>query len=311
VQTVSQGNAARPFASPSEPLARTSPYVLAISSGKGGVGKTNVVINLAIEIQRRGLRVLVFDADLGLSNVPILLGLVPEYNISHVLFGEMRMKEVLFPGPEGVTVLPAGFGVQEMAVLTEEQQLRLLCETEELEEDFDVVLIDTGAGISPNVLFFNIVSHDNIVVVCPEPASMSDAYVLMKILALQYQRKTFKVLMNSVKEESESALVLDRITEACQRFLGVSVRHFGNIPYDRRIREAVRSQKPVVELYPEAASSRSFSELASRVLGSIPDDYPVGSLQFFWKRLFSSDVSEWGVGEPEEPSRARPTLVRT
>jgi flagellar biosynthesis protein FlhG len=280
--------------------------VLAISSGKGGVGKTNVVINLAVEIQRRGLRVLVFDADLGLSNVPILLGLVPEYNISHVLFGEMRMKDVLFPGPEGVTVLPAGFGVQEMAALTEEQQLRLLCETEELEEDFDVVLIDTGAGISPNVLFFNIVSHDNIVVVCPEPASMSDAYVLMKILALQYQRKTFKVLMNSVKGESEAALVLDRITEACQRFLGVSVRHFGNIPYDTHIREAVRSQKPVVELYPDAPSSQAFSLLASRLLSSIPDDYPVGSLQFFWKRLFSSDVSEWGG----DPSHARPTLVR-
>ena len=265
------------------------------------------MINLAVEIQRRGLRVLVFDADLGLSNVPILLGLVPEYNISHVLFGEMRMKDVLFPGPEGVTVLPAGFGVQEMAVLTEEQQLRLLCETEELEEDFDVVLIDTGAGISPNVLFFNIVSHDNIVVVCPEPASMSDAYVLMKILALQYQRKTFKVLMNSVKEESEATLVLDRITEACQRFLGVSVSHFGNVPYDKRIREAVRSQKPVVELYPNAASSQAFSELASRLLASIPDDYPVGSLQFFWKRLFSSDVSEWGG----DPSHAGPTLVRT
>jgi len=243
VQTASQGNTARPFASPCEPMARTSPYVLAISSGKGGVGKTNVVINLAVEIQRRGLRVLVFDADLGLSNVPILLGLVPEYNISHVLF-------------------------------------------------------------------FNIVSHDNIVVVCPEPASMSDAYVLMKILALQYQRKTFKVLMNSVKEESEAALILDRITEACQRFLGVSVRHFGNIPYDRRIREAVRSQKPVVELYPDAASSQSFSELATRLLGSIPDDYPVGSLQFFWKRLFSSDISEW-AGEQAELSRARPTLVRS
>jgi flagellar biosynthesis protein FlhG len=306
VQTVSQRNTARPFASPAEPRARTSPYVLAVSSGKGGVGKTNVVINLAVEIQRRGLRVLVFDADLGLSNVPILLGLVPQYNISHVLFGEMRMKEVLFPGPEGVTVLPAGFGVQELAALTEEQQLRLLCETEELEQDFDVVLIDTGAGISPNVLFFNIVSHDNIVVVCPEPASMSDAYVLMKILALRYQRKTFKILMNSIKEENEATRILERITEACRRFLGVSVQHFGNVPYDRRIAEAVRSQKPVVELYPDAPSSRSFSQLASKLLGSLPEDFPVGSLQFFWKRLFASDASEW----EGERLYSRPTLVR-
>ncbi len=307
MQIASYGNTARPFSSPSEPLARNSPYVLSVSSGKGGVGKTNVVINLAVEIQRRGLRVLVFDADMGLSNVPILLGLVPQYNISHVLFGEMRMKEVLFPGPEGVTVLPAGFGVQELAALTEEQQLRLLCETEELEEDFDVVLIDTGAGISPNVLFFNIVSHDNIVVVCPEPTSMSDAYVLMKILALRYQRKSFKVLMNSVKQEDEAARVLDRITDASQRFLGVSVRHFGNIPHDRRIAEAVRCQKPVVELYPDSASSQAFSQLASQLLGSMPEELPVGSLQFFWKRLFASDSSEWGG----DPFQSRPTLVST
>ncbi len=307
MQTLSHGNAARPFTCPSEPLARRSPYVLSISSGKGGVGKTNVVINLAVEIQRRGLRVLVFDADLGLSNVPILLGLVPQYNISHVLFGEMRLREVLFPGPEGITILPAGFGVQELAALTEEQQLRLLCETEELEEDFDVVLIDTGAGISPNVLFFNIVSHDNIVVICPEPTSMSDAYVLMKILALRYQRKAFKVLMNSVKGEEEASRVLDRIREASQRFLGVSVGHFGNIPHDRRIAEAVRCQKPVVELYPDSASSRAFSRLACELLGSIPEEIPVGSLQFFWKRLFASDGSEWDG----DPSRPRPTLVRT
>jgi flagellar biosynthesis protein FlhG len=156
------------------------------------------------------------------------------------------------------------------------------------------------------VIFFNIVSHDNIVVVCPEPASMSDAYVLMKILALKYQRKTFKVLMNSVKEETEASRVLDSITQACQRFLGVSVRHFGNIPYDRRIRDAVRCQKPVVELYPDAASSQSFSDLAGRLLGSIPEDFPVGSLQFFWKRLFSMESSEW-----EEPVLTRPTLVKS
>ena len=305
MQPASQRNTARPLVSPCEPLARTSPYVLAISSGKGGVGKTNVVINLAVEIQRRGMRVLVFDADLGLSNVPILLGLLPQYNLSHVLFGDMRMSQILFPGPEGVMVLPAGFGVHELASLSEEQKLRLLCETEELEEDFDVVLIDTGAGISPNVIFFNIVSHENIIVVCPEPASMSDAYVLMKILALRYQRKTFKILMNSIKEETEATRVLDRITQACQRFLGVSVSHLGSIPYDRHIREAVRSQKPVVELYPNAASSQSFSQLADRLIGSIPEDFPVGSLQFFWKRFFSSGHSEW-----QETAPGRPTLVR-
>ncbi len=265
----------------------SSPYVLSISSGKGGVGKTNIVVNLAVELQRRGLKVLVFDADLGLSNVPLFFGSSPKYNLSHVLFDNWRMGDILCPGPEGISILPAGIGVQEMAALTEEQQLKLLCETEALEEDFDVVLIDTGAGISPNVLFFNIVSHDNIIIVYPEPAAISDAYVLMKILALQHQRKTFKIVLNGLNESKDATRILDRLSFACQRFLKVSISYLGAIPYDTNIIKAIRVQKPVVEIYPEAVSSQSFSTLAGRVMATMPEDTPIGSLQFFLEAVFS------------------------
>ncbi len=274
----------------------SSPYVLSISSGKGGVGKTNIVVNLAVELQRRGLRVLVFDADLGLSNVPLLLGASPKYNLSHVLFDDWRMRDIICPGPEGISILPAGFGVQEMAALTEEQQLRLLCETEELEEDFDIVLIDTGAGLSPNVIFFNIVSHDNIIVVYPEPAAISDAYVLMKILALRHKRKTFKIILNGMNESGDATRILDRLSLACQRFLTVSVSYLGAIPYDTKIIKAIQVQKPVVEMYPEAISSQCFSTLADRILATMPEVTPIGSLQLFWKRFFSSQGSDF-----EEP----------
>lgn len=272
-----------------------SPYVLSISSGKGGVGKTNAVINLAVEIQRRGLRVLVFDADMGLSNVPILLGVSPDYDISHVLFGNRRMREVLFPGPGGITLLSAGFGIQELSALNEEQQLRLLCETEELEESFDVVLIDTGAGIASNVIFFNIVSHDNVVVICPEPAAMSDAYVLMKILALRHQRKSFKILLNRIREPSETDQILERIGQACQRFLGVSLELLDSVPYDPLIPQAVRQQMPVVEYRPQSPSSQCFSRLAEKIVAQIPDELPLGSLQLFWKRHFDARGSDAGA----------------
>jgi len=275
------------YASLKNKFVPSNPYVFAVSSGKGGVGKTNIVINLAVEIQRRGLRVLVFDADLGLSNVPIFLGVSPKYDLSHVLLGDKKMRDVLVPGPEGISILPAGFGIQQLSGLTEEQQLKLLWETEELEEDFDVVLIDTSAGISSNVIFFNIVSHENAIVIYPEPAAISDAYVLMKILALQHRRKSFKIIINGLHDAEDAQGILNRLSFACQKFLGVSISYLGSIPYDTRISQAVLMQKPVVKMFPKAISSQSFSNLAGRVLASMPEDTPIGSLQFFWKRAFS------------------------
>ncbi len=272
---------------------RSNPYVFSVSSGKGGVGKTNIVINLAVELRRRGQKVLIFDADLGLSNVPVLLGAMPEYDLSHILFGQLSMRDVLFQGPEGVMILPAGSGVQELAALSEEQQMRLISETEMLEEEFDVVLVDTGAGISPNVIFFNIVSQDNIIVVYPEPAAIADAYALIKILALRHNRKRFKILLNGIRGEAEAAQILDRISLACHRFLGVSVSYLGAIPYDDHIRRSIRAQQPVVKKFPNAESSQCFCQLAGDILSADRRDTDMGSLRFFWNRLFSSEGSSF------------------
>ncbi len=271
-----------------------SPQVLSVSSGKGGVGKTNIVINLAIQMQRKGLKVLVFDADLGLSNVPILLGMAPEYDLSHVLQGSRTMGEVLLQGPEGIMVLPAGRGIQGLGALTEEQQLKLLCETEQLKERFDVVLLDTGSGISPNVIYFNIASSENVIVLFPEPAAMANAYTLMKILAVDYDRKAFRIILNGVKKEEEAQGIIERFGTICQRFLNVSVSCVGTIPYDMQIRKAVGIQKAVVELYPKAAVSQCFDALASKLLAFPSRDLHAGDLRFFWKRVFSPQAS----GEP-------------
>jgi len=281
---ISQISAVPKSSSLSQDLCQSRPYVVSVSSGKGGVGKTHIVINLAIEMQRRGLRVLVFDADLGLSSVPMLLGFAPEYNLSHVLMGSRTMNEVLLEGPEGIQIVPGSSGVQELTALTTEQQLRLICEAEELEDEFDVVLIDTCAGISSNVIFFNIASQDNIMVVYPEPASFVDAFAMMKVLAIQHHRKRFKLILNGATDEEEGRQILDRMVAVSQKSLQISVSCLGVIPQDIHIRKATRVQKAVVDLYPEAVSSRCFRKMASKLLESVPKDDFSGSLQLFWKR---------------------------
>ena len=281
--------------------ASSNPYVLSVSSGKGGVGKTTAVINLALEIQRRGHKVLIFDADLGLSNVPVLLGLMPEYDLSHLLFGEKRMQEILFSGPEGVRILPAGTGIHELSALTAEQKLKLLCETESLEEDFDFVLVDTGPGISPNVIFFNIASHDNIILIYPEPAAIADAYALMKILALQHNRKRFTILLNGLRGNEDETQILDRITLACNRFLKASVAYLGAIPYDDHVHRSIRMQTPLVQAFPEALSSQCFSQMAEKFLAMSPQDCHFGSLRFFWRKLFSPEEAAFFDPAPDSP----------
>jgi flagellar biosynthesis protein FlhG len=270
----------RPAAFPGEEFAQ-KPFVFSVSSGKGGVGKTNTVINLALELQRRGQRVLIFDADLGLSSVPVSLGIPTDHDLSHVLLGDVKMREVMIPGPEGVTILPAGIGIPELTALTPEQQIKLVCQTDEIEESFDIVLVDTGAGISDNVIFFNLVSRHNIILVYPEPSAIADAYALMKILAVRHHRKRFLLLLNGVRNEEECRQIYDRISLACQRLLQVSVSYLGAIPFDDLIRRSVRDQRPVVQGYPEAASSKCFRELAARLVDLAPSEEDAGFTRFF------------------------------
>jgi flagellar biosynthesis protein FlhG len=259
-----------------------NPYVFSVSSGKGGVGKTNTVINLALELQRSGQRVLVFDADLGLSSVPVSLGIPTDHDLSHVLLGDMSLRDVMITGPEGVTILPAGVGIPELTDLTQEQQMKLVCQTEELEQSFDMVLVDTGGGISANVIFFNLASRHNIILVYPEPSAIADAYALIKILAVRYHRKRFLLLLNGTRNEQEAQQVYERFSLACERLLHVSISYCGAIPFDDCIRHSVRTQRPVVQGYPEAASSKSFRELASRLVHLAPTGGPSGSMRFFW-----------------------------
>ncbi|MBF0338145.1 MAG: MinD/ParA family protein [Nitrospirae bacterium] len=268
-------------------LGQTHVRTIAVASGKGGVGKTNVVANLAIALQKEGCKVLILDADLGLSNIDVLLHLAPKYNIQHVLDGEMKLKDIMVEGPYGIKVLPATSGVQEMTSLDEFQRLRFLEEFESLEEDINVLLIDTAAGISENVAFFCIAAQEIIIVTSPDPTSIADAYALIKVLYTRYQEKSLNVLVNSAEDETEAKEVFKRLLTAAEKFLHISLDYLGFIPRDNAVVKAVRAQKAFVEAFPDSKASKKVASLATKILSKSKIRVK-GSLQFFIGNLLSS-----------------------
>lgn len=265
--------------------------VIAVTSGKGGVGKTNVVANLAFALTQINKKVLVLDADLSLANLDVLLGISPKFNLHHVFLGEKKISEIIVPGPGGMKIIPASSGVQELSELNKEQRLNFIEEIERFEEDADVLLIDTGAGISSNVMYFNTVAQDIIVVTSPDPTSLTDAYALMKVMFFKYKEKNFKLLVNSTRSGKEAKEVYYNLSSVVNRFLpGLSIDYLGYVLFDNKIPNAIRKQRAVSEIYPDAQASKCFSALADKIC-----DLPLalssnsGNIKFFWKNLLVDD----------------------
>lgn len=239
--------------------------VLAVTSGKGGVGKTNVVANLGYAISKLGKRVMILDADLGLGNLDILLGIAPQYNLSHVIRGKKSLDEIVVAVNKHMFILPASSGIQEITSLSKSQRQRLFSDLDRLTRDVDVLLIDTAAGISSNVMLFNSLASENIVVATPEPTSITDAYALMKVLSLKYQEKAFKVLVNMAADDREADEVFRQLDLVASRFLDIELEYVGHIPRDAHVTQGVRRQKLVCQMAPEAKASRCFKALAQHI----------------------------------------------
>ncbi len=261
--------------------------VISVTSGKGGVGKTNCVVNMAISLARKGKRVLILDADLGLCNLDVMLGLSPKYNINHVLRGEKKIEDIIVRGPEGIMVIPAASGIQELTNLTAEQRLALASSIEGLDKIADIMIIDTGAGISSNVMFFNTAAHEIIVVVTPEPTSLTDAYALMKVLMKKHGEKSFKILVNTARGDKEGKNIYSIISLVAGRFLNVSLEYLGYVVDDDKVSRAVLNQRAVVDMFPETAASLCFKGISERLSSMPVEAAPKGGMQLFWKNMIN------------------------
>jgi flagellar biosynthesis protein FlhG len=271
---------------------RGSSRVMAVSSGKGGVGKTAVVANLALCMALNGQKVLIIDADLGLANIDVVYGLTPKYTLNQFFSQGLSLAEIMLSGPSGVKTLPAGSGVQQLTYLDTAQKRRFMEELEEIQEEFDLVLIDTEAGISENVTYFNIAAQEIVIVTTPDLTSITDAYSLIKLLAIHYREKEFNLLVNMAGSEKEALEVYRKLTKVSNNYLDISIKYLGSIPQDKRMRETLRKQSPIVNLYPNSKSSQAFAALTQNLMQDVPESSLKGSLQFFWKRLFAFNGTE-------------------
>ena len=265
---------------------------IAVSSGKGGVGKTNVVANLAFVMTRLGKRVLVVDADLGLGNLDVLLGITPEYNLSHVISGEKEMLEIAVSGPGDMVILPAASGIPELTELSEDTRQRVFGKLDRLLASFDVLLIDTAAGISSNVMHFSAAAEEVMVVVSPEPTSITDAYALMKVLSLDYAASTFKLLVNLARSRSEALEIFRHLETVTDRFLDVSVESVGYVLFDEKVSSGVRLQRIVCQAYPETRASRCFASVGRKLCAAPRQQSSARRDSFSWRELLGSPTEK-------------------
>jgi flagellar biosynthesis protein FlhG len=264
----------------------TLPLVFSVTSGKGGVGKTNLSVNLACCLAKAGKRVILLDADLGLANVDVLLGLTPKYNLFHLFHEEATLADILYPTEYGFKILPAASGVSDMLALSTGQKLELLEAMDSLEEKVDYLIVDTGAGISDNVMYFNLAAQQRVVVLSPEPTSLTDAYALIKVMKQNHGVEQFKILVNLAQDEKAAKEVYKRLYAACDHFLtGISLDLVGFVPRDPAVRNAVIRQKPFcadVVLSPAGVAVRQVANVIQT--WDVPASLD-GNIKFFWKRL--------------------------
>lgn len=279
-----------------------APRVIAVTSGRGKVGKSCIVVNLGLALSQMGKRVLILDADLSRASIDHLLGLTPDHTIIDVLSGHKSLADVMVSGPCGLKVVPAAPGRAEFSELTQAQKLLLLDELDAFAGEFDFLLVDTGAGISSNVLYFNLGAQERLVVADQEPASVIDAYTLIKVLATRYAEKRFKLLFNNIFRPEEALHAYDQLTKVADRFLhgSVSMEYMGFIPHDEVLPQSVSFQKVLVDTTPSSPASLAFTELARTISFQEPYTAMDGNIKFFWQSLNRRAADTFSQGESHE-----------
>ena len=273
-----------------------SVQVIAVTGGKGGVGKTTVAVNLSLALAKLGRRVVLLDGDLGLANIDVLLGLSRQYTLADLIEDRCELSDVLVRGPGGVRIVPAASGIQSMVHLSPAQHAGLIQAFSEIGDSLDVLVIDTAAGIGASVVSLVRAAHEVLLVVCDEPTSITDAYALIKLLNRDYGMDRFRVLVNKVQSPQEGRALFAKLTKITDHFLDVSLQYVGAVPYDECARRAVQKQRAVYEHFPRSKCAQAFQDIALKV-----DTWPLltvprGHMEFFVERLVrENDISPQAV----------------
>ncbi|MEM7281263.1 MAG: MinD/ParA family protein [Pseudomonadota bacterium] len=262
--------------------------VIAVASGKGGVGKTSISVNLAFALANRRQKVLLLDADLGLANVDVMLGLQPKRTIAHVLEGSCSIKDVLIRLTDGLSVIPAASGIASLSELSDAESIGIVHAFSDLSSDLDTLIIDSAAGIARNVTNFARSANEIIVVLCDEPASLTDAYAFIKVMSREYDVRNFNILVNMVRGPQTGRILFSKLQKVSDRFLDVQLRYAGGVPYDDKLRSAVMNQEIAVRKFPSASASLAFKSIAKSITTWPRQLHSSGGIEFFVERLVNS-----------------------
>ena len=275
-------------------MERTPVKVLAICSGKGGVGKTNVAANVAVALGSRGRDTCLLDADLSLANVDVLLGLQPRFNLSHVVSGEAGLEDTILGGPGNIRIVPAASGNFCMTDLPAAAQVGIIQSFSELAVQPEVMVVDTAAGISPHVARFVQAAQHPVVVVCDEPASLTDAYALIKVFSQNYGVSHFHIVTNQCRRAGDGKALFRKLVRVTDSYLDVVLRHLGDVPQDDYLVKAVQEQRAVVNAYPRSSAGESFRAIAAKI-DALPSAREArGGIEFFLERLLMADTASRG-----------------
>ncbi len=276
----------------SKPQAR----VITVTSGKGGVGKTSISINLAIQLTRMGKKVVVFDADFGLANIEVMLGVRPQYNLADMMFHGKELADIITQGEEGISFISGGSGIQELASMNREQVLFLTSRLVELDQFADVIIVDTGAGISDSVLEFVLSSSEVLLVATPEPTSITDAYALLKALnrkaEFSKEETSIKMISNRVRSEAEGENLYEKMRVVSDKFLSIPIEYIGAVPLDDQINKAVMRQKPVSVINPDAPAAKAIKKIAGKLLEIDSDEKERWGISTLFSNLIRNKIAK-------------------
>ena len=292
----------RKIVTQNDPVTSLSPVVsptqiIAVTSGKGGVGKTFVSVNLAMQLAKQGKKAVIMDADFGLANVEVMLGIRPQYNLADLIYKDKNIDDIITEGPLGVGFISGGSGVDALTNLDSEQIRVLITKLVQLDSLADVIIIDTGAGISESVLEFVLFSPETILVITPEPTSITDAYSLLKVLNRKKnfisEEKTIHILANQVQSESEGLELFEKLNVVVTKFLNISLDYVGSVMRDSLVPKSIMEQTPISLAYPNAVSVKSFHNIMTR-FGIMPEEESKEGFARFFANIIKGKIKIGG-----------------